>query len=596
MAPRNPVETMVIERDVPITMDDGLVLRADVFRPKTKDPVPIIMTAGPYGKGIDYLDYFRHAWDWLIGEHPDVLSGSTHSFMTWETVDPEIWVPWGYAVIRVDSRGAGRSPGYLDCFSPRETRDYYNAIEWAGTRPWSNGKVGLNGISYYAINQWHVASLQPPHLTAMIPWEGAADMYREWHRHGGILSDKFFYAWYARQIDNVQHGNPDAPKDHWLNESSAGPEELSKEERLDNRADILANAQAREMDDDWYRSCSANWSKVNVPFLSAANWAGFGLHPRGNFEAFTRAASTEKWLEAHPGRHEEWFYLPYGLALQKRFFDYYLKGEQNGWDKEPRVWVNLRRPFSKEFQLRKENEWPLAGTRWTKLFLDAKTGSLDWRAPAADGTATFDAMGGGVKWMSPPLEKETEITGPMVLKLYVSSSTIDADFFVTVQAFSPDGREVEFQGTVDEHTPLAQGWLRASHRELDPEKSFPWQPYHTHREKQPLVPGRVYELDVEIWPMCIVLPAGFRIAVNILGKDFERPVEKDGHQVYRSRGSGPWLHSDPRDRPADIFGGKTTLHTGPKCEAFLLMPIIPTDRSGVQIVATHNAKNWDIAR
>ena len=150
-------------------------------------------------------------------------------------------------------------------------------------------------------------------------------------------------------------------------------------------------------------------------------------------------------------------------------------------------------------------------------------GSLDWRAPAREGPATFAAQSGGVNWMSPPLEHETEITGPMALKLYVSSSTIDADLFVTVQAFSPDGREVEFQGTIDPHTPLAQGWLRASHRKLDEEKSLPYRPYHTHDDKQPLTPGQVYELDVEIWPMCIVLPAGFRIAVNITGNDFERP-------------------------------------------------------------------------
>ena len=209
MTSRDAIESMVIERDLPITMDDGLILRADVYRPNTDDPVPVIMTSGPYGKGVMYQDHYKVMWDWLIGQHPDLLPGSTRSFLTWETVDPEIWVPWGYAVVRVDSRGACRSPGVLDIFSPRETRDYYEAIEWAGTRSWSNGKVGLNGISYYAINQWHVAQLQPPHLTAMVPWEGAADAYRDWYRHGGILSNKFMEVWYPRQVQQVQHGNPE---------------------------------------------------------------------------------------------------------------------------------------------------------------------------------------------------------------------------------------------------------------------------------------------------------------------------------------------------------------------------------------------------
>ena len=571
-------DTMIIERDLPVPMDDGLVLRADVYRPDTTAPVPVIMTHGPYGKGVMYQEHYKLMWDWLVKEHPDLLPGSTRSYLTWETVDPATWVPWGYAVVRVDSRGAGRSPGYLDIFSPRETLDYYHAIEWAGTQPWSNGKVGLNGISYYAINQWHVACLQPPHLTAMIPWEGAADMYRDWYRHGGILSNKFMETWFPRQVLAVQHGNSAAPKDHWMNEPSAGPAQFSEPERKANYCDTLANARAREMDDAWYQNRSPDWSKVITPFISAASWAGFGLHPRGNFEAFTQAAAKEKWLEAHPGRHEEWFYLEYGMALQKRFFDHYLKGEQNGWDQEPRVWLNLRRPFSNEFELRKENEWPLANTRWTRLFLDASSGSLDWRAPVDEGKATFAATSDGIRWMSQPLEKETEITGPMALKLFLSSSTVDADLFVTVMAFSPDGREVEFQGTVDPHTPLAQGWLRASHRKLDPAQSLPYRPYHAHDDKQPLTPGQVYELDVEVWPMCIVLPAGFRIAINIAGKDFERPGA-DANVAFRSRGSGPWIHDDPIDRAGEIFDGETTLHTGPRWEAFLLLPIIPARRN-----------------
>jgi predicted acyl esterase len=337
---------------------------------------------------------------------------------------------------------------------------------------------------------------------------------------------------------------------------------------------------------------------VNVPFLSAANWAGFGLHPRGNFEAFTQAGSKQKWLEGHPGRHEEWFYVPYGMALQKRFFDYFLKGEQNGWDKEPRVWLNLRRPFCKEFELRKEDEWPLTGTRWTRLFLDAAKGGLDWHAPASGGAATFTAQNAGVTWMSPPLERETEITGPMAAKLYVSSSTVDADLFVTVQAFAPDGREVDFQGTIDPHTPLGQGWLRASHRKLDKARSLPHRPYHTHDDKQPLTPGQIYELNVEIWPMCIVLPAGFRLAVNIAGRDFERPGTDDSKSPFPARGSGPWLHNDRYDRPADIFAGNTTLHTGPEREAYLLLPVIPADRSGVRAStpAKHDGNDWQVAR
>jgi uncharacterized protein len=150
---------MIIERDLPIPMDDGIVLRADLFRPEGEGKFPVVMTMGPYAKGLKYQEGYAAQWQWLINAHPEVLDGSTGSYLTWETVDPERWVAAGYAVLRVDSRGAGRSPGYLDPWSPREIRDYYLVIEWAASQPWSNGKIGLCGISYYAINDHRAVSL-----------------------------------------------------------------------------------------------------------------------------------------------------------------------------------------------------------------------------------------------------------------------------------------------------------------------------------------------------------------------------------------------------------------------------------------------------
>jgi uncharacterized protein len=568
------MRAMLIERDVGIPMGDGLILRADVFRPPDGDPVPVVMTLGPYGKGVRYQDGYKDQWEWLVGAHPDLLEGSSRSYLTWETIDPEVWVPWGYAVIRVDSRGAGRSPGLLDLFSPREVRDYYEAIEWAGTQPWSNGRVGLCGISYYAINQWLVASLQPPHLTAMIPWEGAADAYRDQSRHGGILSNLFFELWYPLQVLSVQHGNPAAQMDPWLQQRASGPEELGEQQLAANRADPRARM-ADQLDDEELRARSADWSRIEVPFLSAANWGGFGLHARGNFEAFTQAASTQKWLEVHPGRHEEWFYLPYGIELQKRFLDHFLKDEENGFDREARVLLNIRRPFSDRFELRREHEWPLMRTRWTELHVDADTGGLSWQRPTTSARVSFEAMGEPITLLAAPLDAETEITGPLAAKLFVSSSTNDADLFLTFRAFSPSGEEVDFQGALDPHTPLAQGWLRASHRKLDRHKSTLYRPYHPHDEIESLEPGRVYELDIEIWPTCIVLPAGFRLALTIGGQDFARdPADQtDGPPVFR--GSGLFLHTDPTDRPVDVFGGTTTIHTGPEAPSHLILPIAP---------------------
>jgi predicted acyl esterase len=566
---------MIIERDVAIPMDDGLRLRADVFRPEDASPVPVVMTLGPYGKGVRYQDGYRDQWEWLVGAHPHILEGSTRSFLTWETVDPELWVSWGYAVVRVDSRGAGRSPGVLDPFSPREVRDYHEAIEWAAAQSWSSGKVGLCGISYYAINQWLVSSLQPPHLAAMIPWEGATDAYRDQARHGGILSNLFFELWYPLQVLSVQHGNPNTAIDPWLGERASGPEELSEPELAANRSNPRERAE-RELDDGYYRERSPDWSRVTVPFLSAANWGGSGLHSRGNFEAFTEAASSEKWLEVHPGRHEEWFYLPYGIELQRRFLDHYLKDVDNGWEQESRVLLNVRRAFSDHFELRKEHEWPLARTRWTKLHLDADSRGLLWDGPASTGSASFQAMGEPITLLSAPLEEETEITGPVVATLLIESSTTDADLFVTLRAFCADEREVDFQGALDPHTPLAQGWLRASHRKLDARKSTPYRPYHTHDEVQKLQPGETYRLQIEVWPTCIVLPAGARIALTIGGSDFARPAQQPAEGPPVFRGSALFLHTDPLDRPPKTFDATTTIHTGGGEDvSYLLLPIIP---------------------
>lgn len=572
MQNENLNETMIIERDSAIPMDDGVILRADVFRPDSQVPVPVIMTMGPYGKGVRYQEGYKPEWDWLIGIHPELAEGSTLSNMVWETVDPERWVPDGYAVIRVDARGAGRSPGTLDCFSAREARDYYEAIEWAASQPWCTGRVGLCGVSYYGMSQWLVAALQPPHLSAIIPWDAANEHYREQSRHGGILCTFFKMLWPLR-ILRVQHGKGENGLiDPWLGEPAAGPETLSEEELAANRADVPGNMKLHELDDDFHRERSADLSKVTVPLLSAANWGGWGLHPRGNFDGFTRSASKQKWLEVHGGRHEELFALAEARELQKRFLDHFLKDANNGWDREPPVLLHVRHPGEK-FVQRKENEWPLARTKWTPFYLDASDNGAVWEAPTTETHCEFDALGEGVTFLSVPLQEQIEVTGPIAAKLFISSSTTDADLFVTLRAFGPDDDEVWFQGTLDPRTPIAQGCLRASHRRVDSILSKRYQPYHRHDRIEPLTPGELHEIDVEIWPTCIVLPPGYRLGVTVAGRDFARGAS--GPDDLANKGSGPFLHNDPDDRPTALFGGQTKLHTGGEHASYLLLPVIP---------------------
>jgi uncharacterized protein len=567
---------MRIEWDVPVEMDDGLVLRADVFRPIKENRYPVLLSYGPYAKGLGFQDGYPSAWQRMVEQHPDVSAGSSNKYQNWEVVDPEKWVPHDYVCVRVDSRGCGCSPGYIDHFSPRETKDFYNCIEWAGEAPWSNGKVGLAGISYYGINQWHVASLQPPHLAAMCIWEGAADWYRDMTHHGGILST-FWANWYDMQVKTVQYGAGERGKRSRVHgDLVCGPETLSEVVLAANRVDFGDAIRAHPLDDNYHYERSPDWSKITVPFFSAANWGGQGLHPRGNFEGFVRAASKKKWLEAHGIEHWTHFYTDYGRHQQKRFFDYFLHGKDTSWTKQPKVLLQVR--HVDRFIERAEKEWPLARTRWTKLYLEPEDGTLAKVRSEKRTTLSFDALGDGVTFLTPPLLEETEITGPSALKLFVSSTTSDADIFAIVRVFSPDLKEVVFQGAIDPHTPIGQGWLRASHRKLDKKLSLPYRPYHTHDEKQKLKAGQIVELDIEIWPTSIVAPTGYRVAITIRGKDYEYGGASGGklsNFKNELKGCGPFLHDDPLDRPADVFGGATTLHFGPDKQPYLLLPIIP---------------------
>ncbi len=566
---------MQIDWDVPITVDDGLTLRADVFRPEGDGPYPVLLSYGPYGKGLAFQDGYGSAWDIMVENHPDVAAGSSNRYQNWEVADPEKWVPHGYVCVRVDSRGAGRSPGVIDPFSARETRDLYECVEWAGVQPWSSGKVALSGISYYAINQWHVAALQPPHLTCMIPWEGAADFYRDMSYHGGIYCT-FFHHWYRIQVKSVQHGRGErGPTSRFTGQPVCGDATLSEEELAANRVEFGDEILAHPLDDAYHRERSPDWSRITVPFLSAGNWGGQGLHLRGNIEGFVRAASEHKWLELHGLEHWTEYYTEYGVTLQRQFLDHFLKGEDNGWDRRPPVILRVRTLDG--FEDRAESEWPLARTQWTRAYLDAKELTLTDDPSAPPASHSVDMAGQGVTFTAPALEQETEVTGPVAARVFVSSSTTDADVFATLRVFDPDGEEVHFQGAIDPRTPIAQGWLRASHRKLDERLSTPERPVHTHAESQPLTPGEPYCLDIEIWPTSLVIPAGYRIALTIAGRDYDHGLEgaRLGHFANELRGCGPFVHDDARDRPADTFAGNLTVHTGGGRQSYLLLPVIP---------------------
>ena len=474
-------------------------------------------------------------------------------------------------MVKVDSRGAGKSPGKLDINSPAEFCDFYDAIEWAAMQPWSAGKVALLGISYYAAGQWSVAALRPPHLAALLPWQGTFDFFRDRTRQDGIFGSGFVRRWWANSVLRNQYGNPDTPfVDIYTGERNTGPESLMPDQLKANRVDYIANVLAHPTLDNWYRQRIPDLAQIELPALVVANWGGLGLHLRGTIAGFLGIPSHKKWLKVQSGSYFITFLSPENVRMQRRFFDRYLKGVENGWEEEPRVTVAVRAPDDSVHRIVANGRWPLPETKWTRAYLDAVDLTLAWAAPGHAASVGYPALSDGVTFSTAPIAEDMEIAGPVSARLWVDSNTDDMDLFATLRAFDAAGKELTFFSATEPKCPVSQGWLRVSQRKLDTDRSTEWRPWHVHDETQKLTPGEIYEIAVEIWPASIFLPEGCRLALTLQGKDFERAGEPGPN-----KGVGWFTHDDPQDRPPKSFAGTNTIHTGPERESYLLLPVIP---------------------
>ena len=537
--------------DVPVLMRDGVELMANVFLPSARQPVPGIVTMGPYQK------------DKLWTPPPD-LDESANPYMNWETPNPLWWTAQGYAVVRVDSRGTGRSPGRTTLGGQQHAEDFHDAIEFLARQDWCTGRIGLLGISFYAISQWHVAQLQPRSLRAMIPWEGAADYYRDARYHGGLFCQGFVSQWY---VTHMAH--------HLLGRISRA---MPTDDRYVDNA--LRDTVVHSLDDGHYRAQQVDWHAITTPFLSAGNWSGMGLHLRGNVEAFMNACNAPRKLRMHAGTHYHPFYSEAGRAEQLAFFDYWLKDIQNGVMDEPPIKLGVRQGGG-AIEWRYEHEWPLARTKWQRFYLhpgvgEGSPGLLQSEPPESESVVTYSASGStragrasasatsgdgaleasGCSFFTAPFEVDTEVTGPLAMHLWVESTSEDMDLYVTIRNIGVDYKDVFEVGQQGYPVPVAKGWLRVSHREIDPERSLPYRPFHKHQRRQYLSPGEIVEVDLEIWPTSVVFRKGHRIRVDIQPKD--------------GVGSGAYTHY-----AADYNDGLNRLHMGGRFKSYLLLPLIP---------------------
>ena len=278
----------------------------------------------------------------------------------------------------------------------------------------------------------------------------------------------------------------------------------------------------------------------------------------------------------HGGSHWAAFYTDYGVTLQKRFFDHFLKGAKTGWENQPRVQLQIRHPGEK-FVERHESEWPLARTQWIKFYLSPGGRYLGTQPPEAETNIDFEALGDGVTFLTAPLRAEMEITGPSAARLFVSSTTSDADLFLVLRVFDPNGVEVVFQGALDPHTPVGQGWLRASHRKLDPALTTFYRPLSYARRRRTAAGRRDRHPRHRDMADLHRRAAGLSDRVD----DSRQDYEWEGGAATLSniknpmKGCGPFVHDDPVTRPPEIYGGRTTLHFGGKYQPHIVLPIIP---------------------
>jgi predicted acyl esterase len=485
---------------------------------------------------------------------------SAHS--AWETPDPLFWTSHGYAVVRADERGLGQSPGVLDTMSRGTSEAFCDVVEWAAAQPWSSGKVGLLGISYYAGSQWRVAARRPRGLAAMVPWEGMSDYYRDRCRHGGILADKFIRFWWNRQVITNQYGRAGRAASNWGPDTLEG--DLDEEELRANRRDQNDDNQAnRFRDDEYYASKEYDLGDIEVPLLSVGNWGGILLHLRGNVEGFTHAGSEFKYLRMITGRHDLPFYYDDEVEVQRSFLDAFLKGEDRvGWSvpgKVPAVDLVLRKgdvgfndaAAARAYERRTETEWPIARTRYVRYHLTPELG-LSTSAPehTRPSKLSYRALGtldnpSALQFTTPPFEAETEITGHITAHLHVSvtpdrsgPTPTDMDLFLTLRHLSPNGSEVFYTGTAGDPVPLCKGWLRASLRAVNEahHRHRPWLPQrdYTRADARPVIQGEVYAVDVEVWPTNVVVARGGRVVLEVASGD--------------TQGSGIFQHVDPLDR------------------------------------------------
>ncbi|MFC1867491.1 CocE/NonD family hydrolase [Thermodesulfobacteriota bacterium] len=533
-----------IEKDVFITMRDGVKVCVDVYMPDAPGKFPALFACSCYQKDLVHL--------------PAVTT-----FHMRETNDIDWFVSRGYVYVNADIRGTGKSEGVWKFHSVEEQGDLYDITEWIAAQAWCTGRVGMIGESYYAWTQWFAAATVPPHLVTIIPWDGGADMYRDVVFHGGLLGMGFLTWWHFNLRANHTMDLPEPRRPDIMD------------------YDLVYHVLKHPTYDDFWKIRSVDFSKIKCSVYSIGVWHKVGMHLRGNIRGFEEIDVPKKLLVVHGDLVGEEMAIFNSIETRLemlRWYDHWLKDNDTGIMDEKPVKLFIR---NSDYGYREENEWPLKRTEYSKFYLaPGPTGAIEslndgglsrepptaedssfefaypdpeWSGWSGIGTAKFinGLPNPAIKiltFCTNPLEEDLELTGNITLNLYASSDQTDMDFYVRLVDEYPD--EIQQKGVLPPKAKmLTRGWLKASHREKDETLSSSRRPYYCHTNPKPIKPGKIYKFEIEIWSTSNLFKKGHRIRLDISNGDspgfdlgghhFGLKVGKD--TIYHDKGHPSYL-------------------------------------------------------
>ncbi|RAQ42133.1 hypothetical protein AFGD_001132 [Aspergillus flavus] len=540
-----------VEHDVEIVVRDGARLYVDIYRPAdTTEKVPAVLSWSFYGKKYSALDMLPMCvWNCCVPRSD--LSG----LEKFEGLDPQSWCPKGYAIVSVDTRGAGNSDGQICVMGSQDAEDGYDVVEAIAAMDWCNGSIGMAGNSALAIAQWFIAAQQPPSLKAIAPWEGLGDLYREQFCRGGW----FFMSNFDLIAQRIVRG----PENSGLEDY----EEMYRRSPVSNA---------------FWADKRVDMTKIQCPaYIRGSDVSS--IHTMGSVRGYLEIPHDKKWI--HWGSKQEWYELysePESMEELTVFFDRYLKGIENGWEKTPKVrWSALQFGDREAIDNIVLEDFPVPSTEYRNLYLGGNQQLL--RTATTDySTVSYDSESrASIAEFNYTFEKPSRLIGLPKAILYVSAEEQD-DFtvFVILRKKDKDGKALMHLNFPFHATPVKSiaeipekdqaslnlhlgsvGILRASHRAIDSTKSIhPQFPFHPHLKQEKIEPGTVTKLEIGIWAMGVDFDAGESISLQIGGQ--YPSIAKD-------------ITSFSKPRPAyELNKGKHTVHFGGEYPSSVILPFI----------------------